>query len=142
MTKEERVVYRKEYYQKNKEKEIDNAKRYRENHPEMRKNGDKIYNYTIKGRLNSYICSARNRGLMFKLDWDYFEKNWNKKCYYCGDNIDGIGLDRVNNNVGYKENNVVLCCEMCNRMKLNYNVSDFLNQCIKISNNIINKALK
>lgn len=66
-------------------------------------------------------------------------------CNYCGDsltitrkayNMNGPythnGIDRVNNDRGYEPNNVVACCEICNRMKLTLSKEEFLNHVQKI----------
>jgi len=41
------------------------------------------------------------------------------KCYYCNHDLEetGIGLDRIDNDKGYLENNVVPCCWICNKIK-------------------------
>lgn len=59
-------------------------------------------------------------------------------CHYCGVPPQNVvsaedrygsytynGLDRVNNNLGYSTNNVVACCEQCNRAKLTYTKEEF-----------------
>ena len=42
------------------------------------------------------------------------------------------GIDRIDSNLGYLENNVVPCCKFCNFMKLNLTTEDFLNRIAKI----------
>jgi hypothetical protein len=54
-------------------------------------------------------------------------------CHYCGDEIQGVGIDRVNSNLGYSEDNCVPCCQICNEMKLDYPLSDWLKQVRKIA---------
>ena len=44
-----------------------------------------------------------------------------------------IGIDRVDNTLGYTSNNVVSCCTECNFMKRTMNYQTFINKCIKIS---------
>lgn len=76
------------------------------------------------------------------------------KCYYCGaepsnDNIWAKsakriskkgednrfnGIDRIDSSKGYYKENCVSCCTKCNRMKLDYDINDFLNHI----NNIFN----
>lgn len=142
MTKEERVAYRKVYYQNNKERELNIAKIYRANHPNIRVEGDKRYRKTTRGRFLSYKSGAKMRGLVFGLDLQFFKDNWCKDCYYCGDKINGIGIDRKDNDIGYTTKNAVLCCEMCNKMKLAYTFENFINHCQKISNNLSKYACK
>ena len=93
------------------------------------------YSKTINGIIKAYRNSSRRRNLEFNLTKDFFAKNWGKNCYYCGDKIKTIGLDRVDNNIGYIESNIVLCCCWCNRMKLNFSRRNFINHCNKIITN-------
>lgn len=123
---------KKEYYQRHKEKLKAIRRQYHKDNPEV----DAKYKKSPKGRLMIYQRGARVRNLVFELDLDYFKNNWNKECVYCGDTINGIGIDRIDSDVGYTKDNTVMCCEMCNKMKLNHSKQDFINQCIKITNNL------
>jgi len=58
---------------------------------------------------------------------------WQLPCYYCGDNIETIGLDRLNNTKGYSLDNIVSCCTPCNMMKNNNTEDDFIARCKKIA---------
>ena len=51
-----------------------------------------------------------------------------KKCHYCNDDNGpfGIGIDRIDSSKEYISGNCVPCCEMCNRMKSNYDINKFL----------------
>lgn len=42
-----------------------------------------------------------------------------KPCSYCGDIIDNIGCDRIDNNKGHLQNNVIPCCNTCNWVRSN-----------------------
>lgn len=65
---------------------------------------------------------------------------WNQPCSYCGSEIKTIGIDRVDNSIGYSMNNSVSCCIICNRMKRNYKVEEFINHCKKVAlNNYLEK---
>ena len=59
---------------------------------------------------------------------------WNKDCYYCGNKVNGIGLDRIDNRVGYTIKNVVSCCRDCNTMKMILSQREFIEKIIKIAN--------
>lgn len=95
-----------------------------------------------------YKCSAKKR----KYKWDLSEKDFrditSQDCYYCGKapeqhltdrkyNGDYLynGVDRVDNKKGYNKQNCVPCCEVCNRMKLNYSLDFFLNHIKRICDN-------
>ena len=44
-----------------------------------------------------------------------------------------IGLDRLDPLRGYEMGNVVSCCEMCNKMKRDYPIRMFVQQCARIA---------
>lgn len=65
---------------------------------------------------------------------DVIEQLVTSSCFYCGrppeicgsrgaENSKRMGLDRVNNDVGYVSNNVVPCCFQCNRVKSNHSLN-------------------
>ena len=94
----------------------------------------------VKLRYTQYKNGARRRKLSFNISIEYFVIFWNKDCYYCGDHIKGIGLDRFDNSIGYEEENIVPCCEVCNRAKMTLNGDEFINKCkhiAKIHSNIL-----
>jgi len=76
-------------------------------------------------RFNIVEHGAKNRGYSFNLSLEQFITFWNKPCHYCGSEINGVGIDRVDNNIGYELDNCVPCCSKCNKMKLNLSLSDF-----------------
>jgi hypothetical protein len=86
-------------------------------------------------KYNKYKDRCLEKNINFELTIEEFSKFIFDKCYYCGtkDNInnkhnqEGInGIDRMDSTVGYKLNNCVPCCKMCNYMKINHSVEDFL----------------
>ena len=100
------------------------------------------------------LCSgyrAKKNHLNHKLDIsqkefvDWYSKQ-EKICYYCGftleeflsiksnfintqiSNTTRFGIDRKNNLISYKKENIVLCCVICNRLKgYFFNHNDFKN---------------
>ena len=93
----------------------------------------KKYGKSLKGRFYRIKQSAKQRKLEFTLTIDFFEKNWNKKCFYCGETLDTVAFDRVDNGKGYTEDNVVVCCEVCNWMKLDLSQKCFVEHCKQIA---------
>lgn len=85
-------------------------------------------------RRTSIKSNARKRGLAYKLSREQFMSFWQKPCTYCGDVIETIGLDRVDNAKGYVMGNVVPCCGVCNSMKSNKTIEEFLARCRRIVN--------
>lgn len=75
------------------------------------------WNNSIEGRYRTYKHSAKKRGYLFDLTLDQFAGFVNQPCSYCGDPIDGVGVDRIDNDAGYELENCCSCCETCNRMK-------------------------
>lgn len=77
-------------------------------------------------RLKFSVCrhSAHRRGLAFTLDRSEFERLLHLPCLYCG--VSGpVGLDRVDNCVGYESQNVVPCCRICNVAKNAHPLEEF-----------------
>lgn len=93
------------------------------------KERDKIYQQSKKGRFNRYKIDSKRRKIIFNLTFNDFLTFWQVPCYYCKNNIETIGLDRINSNIGYQLNNIISCCYSCNVMKSNMNQIDFINKC-------------
>ncbi len=91
------------------------------------------YHKLPKYRYNTYKSGAERRGLEFSLTFEDFILFWEKPCFYCGEKIEGIGIDRKNNSIGYTNENCIVCCKICNFMKHNLDENLFIKQCIKIS---------
>jgi len=125
--KEAKRKYDKEYREENKEMLILSTKKYREqnkeaikNYREENKEAIKNYSKTPKGKYSRYKVGAKTRGYSFNLTFKEFKSYWQKDCSYCGDPIETIGLDRVDNTKGYSIDNIVSCCKVCNVMKMNH----------------------
>ena len=102
--------------------------------------------------FGSYQQGAKARGFNFELSVEDFKNLTKQDCYYCGCPPTNIlclrkgesgytynGIDRIDSKKGYLKNNCVSCCTKCNRMKLDYNVLDFLEQIKKIHSHSIEK---
>lgn len=125
---------RKKYRENSKSKAATNKRNYYKENKDKILDQNKNWRLTKKGRFHSYKKGAENRGLSFDLTEKEFLQFWKKPCYYCGSNIETIGLDRLDSNIGYKISNIVPCCEICNKMKLILNYEEFLNHVEKIFN--------
>lgn len=138
--------YHKEWYQRNKvarQKQIkeysqnhkaDNVKRtqkYVRNHKEKVIKYGKIYNRTISGNFRSYKHCAKKRNLVFELLIEEFADIIRNPCIYCGE-TDKIGIDRIDNNLGYTLSNSKPCCKLCNYMKRTNSVDEFLEHIKKV----------
>jgi uncharacterized protein with PIN domain len=94
---------------------------------------------TPRGKWTLYKRNAKAVGRILGLTFDEFMLFWQKPCVYCGNKISTIGLDRIDNNIGYTVSNTVSCCEWCNKMKWVYSQIEFIKQCEKIVENYGNK---
>jgi hypothetical protein len=86
-----------------------------------------------------YKKNAERKGQEFDLVFEEFIDLCSQSCSYCGDppsneqksgykNGDFIyvGLDRVDNSLGYTKDNVVPCCTLCNKGKREMSKENFL----------------
>ena len=93
-----------------------------------------------------YNDKAVERNLSFELDKAQFRLLTKQVCYYCGIEPHKVhkvnkrvgeyifnGVDRIDNNKGYVENNIVTCCYNCNRMKHTLGNAEFLTHIQRIS---------
>ena len=80
----------------------------------------------LKRKYSMYKWSAKKRKISFDIDLDIFGSFWGKECFYCGIEMgDNIGIDRINNSVGYEQGNLVSCCSLCNQMKMDLSLLEF-----------------
>lgn len=127
---------RRQYRLTHKEEARQNKKRYYDENKEKILKINSIWRQTINGRYTSYRNSAKFRKLEWELTKEEFIKFWDNNCYYCGDKIDGIGIDRLDSNIGYKVENLVPCCSICNVIKMDYSYNEFINKITKIYNHL------
>lgn len=92
------------------------------------------YHQSSKGKYRSYKESAKRRSFPFELSIEEFITFWQKPCHYCGDSIETIGLDRIDNSKGYSLDNCVSCCYICNIMKASLDKETFISHIRKINN--------
>jgi len=105
--------------------------------------------YTIRRLYKRYKSDARRRKFEFNISLEFFTYYISKNCHYCAlepktvTNLtaecgiirkerydDGWiaynGIDRVDPKRGYTKDNIVTCCEFCNRAKLDWTSEEFL----------------
>ena len=106
-------------------------KNYRDRHPEI----DDYYNE--KRRLdpdskmrNGVINHAKSKNIYLNPnDIPVMTKKLSMPCFYCGylDVLVALnGLDRIESDEGYTDENTVPACDTCNYMKHSYSISKFL----------------
>lgn len=105
----------------------------------------------IKELYRNYKSSAKRRDYAFEINLEDFKSMIESHCYYCGDlgslstygyhksiEYKYNGIDRMDNNLGYVNGNVVTCCKICNNSKSTLSIVEFKNWIIKINDNIKN----
>jgi hypothetical protein len=93
------------------------------------------YAKTPERRYLKYIQSAKKRNLFFDISYEDFVLITNNVCTYCNElspNCRHVGIDRVDNSIGYIKDNIIPCCSVCNRMKSQLSVEDFLSKVFMI----------
>lgn len=85
------------------------------------------YVKTERGKLSRYLTKAKERGLEINDEEikKLLLKLFNEVCFYCGGNRD-IGVDRINSNEKYTEENCVACCSLCNAIKNTMDIASFI----------------
>ena len=104
--------------------------------------------YGLNRLYKNYKASANTRKLEFAISKEAFANLTKLNCFYCGveprsisapvstktSSLNAVenskyiynGLDRVDNSKGYVLDNVVTCCEYCNRAKLTMTQEAFI----------------
>ena len=128
--RQRRQLYKERYPEKYKEQRRRKDTRDRKNYPE------KVY---IKQMARSTLRNAKSRGLYCEME-QYQLRDWILKqkqtCAYCGSTLNQIKIffkkskryfadrrlqiDRKNSKIGYKFNNLTLCCRVCNDHKSDF----------------------
>jgi hypothetical protein len=91
-------------------------------------------NIAWRAKINKYRSNASKKSRPFTLSDETCQTLFQQPCHYChGVPIKTSGLDRVNNNLGYINSNVVPCCWTCNRMKYQYPLELFMERCKHIA---------
>ena len=86
----------------------------------------------LEKRYSSIKSGAKHRKIKFNITLQDFDEITSKPCFYC-DGYTGYflekgytGLDRKDSNIGYELENIVPCCALCNKMKMDTNFFDFI----------------
>ena len=127
------------------EKAADRRKRLRYFRSWRKKNTQRIREYnktrepwvwTTKQRFSQMMYHAKKRNFATTLTFEEYENLIKLPCYLCGDSVvsahGGHGIDRFDNSVGYTLNNCRSCCGVCNIMKGDLSITDFINKIKKI----------
>jgi hypothetical protein len=112
--------------------------KYFKSYPERIKDSAQRHRKTDKGYYSTYRGGAVRRGYSFELNHDEFVRILLGECVYCGAEK-AMGIDRVDNEIGYTSSNSVACCAHCNRMKWAHSKEFFFAHILKIAhhNNMV-----
>ena len=89
------------------------------------------------GAFSIYKKDAQRRRLQFLLSKEEFISFKNQSCFYCGTPMRQIGIDRCNPDIGYRLDNCVSCCKMCNYIKRSMQLDEFKRHIQRIYNYLI-----
>lgn len=84
---------------------------------------------------NRYKKRADDKSLNFEITEGDFYSLIMEKCYICGKKSEGEhinGIDRIDNEKGYIQDNIEACCGECNYMKNKFSLNDFFDKLRKI----------
>lgn len=89
----------------------------------------------VSSRLNGLKQQGLKKGYTWEIDDEYAKTLMSSRCFYC-DYYDPKcvnGIDRMDNKLGYKNDNVVSCCKFCNFIKKGLDSHTFVERCKHIS---------
>ena len=90
----------------------------------------------ITNIMCNYRSNSKQRGHSFNLPRTLVERYITSPCYYCGQMADKMGIDRVDNALGYEESNTVPCCKRCNYLKRDSDYQEFVDHIIRMADNL------
>ncbi len=109
--------YKRLWYLRNREKELAKVKANNLERPQLRQSWLKENGNKPKVRFDKGKHDASRRNKEWDLTFDQYKQIIKNNCDYCNNSIEkekGVGLDRLNNDIGYRLTNVVACCSKCN----------------------------
>lgn len=88
----------------------------------------------VKAAIYQYKSKSKNRDIIWAISDRHAEDLMTDNCYYCGVPPNTLnGIDRVDNQRGYEEDNVVTACLMCNIGKNDYTKAEFLSWALRVA---------
>lgn len=90
---------------------------------------------SINVQIGSSKKSARKRNIPYRITDEFARKTMRNPCVYCGhmSKRGFVGLDRIDNRLGYEETNLVAACEWCNLAKMTSDPVSFFEQVFHIA---------
>ena len=131
--KECRKIEKKEYKSRPEVKLA--SQQYYQTHKEQFRERMNRHYHSLNGQYHQYKKRAKKSNLIFEFTEEDCKSFYETNCTYCNDKIKGIGIDRLDNSIGYTKDNCVPCCSTCNYMKHILNFEDFKKHILKIIEN-------
>lgn len=103
--------------------------------PDYYRKADRDLTRTLRGRWRKMRKTAFCRNMDVLLTFEQYENLIKpNRCHYCENSLPmaGGGIDRLDSSKGYIDGNCVPCCHICNQMKNDLTVQDFLSHISKI----------
>lgn len=96
----------------------------------------------IPEAFDQYIRRANKKKIKFELSLHQFDFLCKQPCFHCGiEHLDKpMGVDRVNNKLGYIVGNVAPCCWNCNRAKSDMSQKEFYEYKLRLSGKKVKKS--
>jgi hypothetical protein len=128
-------TYNQQYYQANKEKFLKRSAQYNKKHRKEKNDYERKRRTTKKYKeyIKNYQSSPQKRywraqhdaeknGKSFNLTLEDYTNLISQPCIYCDYELgtkvlQGSGLDRIDNTIGYELSNVQSCCMFCNYLR-------------------------
>ena len=134
--KEHMKEYERKRREENPEKFRERDRKRRAEDPEKFRERDRLRNATVHRKYQDIKNGALRRNIPFDITEDFVGVITDKDCFYCGHQTTDIlrnGIDRLDNTVGYVEDNCVSCCWTCNNMKRCLDANTFVERCSQVS---------
>lgn len=91
--------------------------------------------YYGTGTYAKFKYEANKRNKVFEITEEQFMDKKRNGCYLCGiSKLLHIGIDRIDNSIGYTFDNTAGCCTTCNMMKWRHDKTEFIATCIRVAN--------
>ena len=119
---------------KNPERMRQNRRKSYANNRDSCLSASRKFHHSLEGKFSIAKSGAKKRKLDWNISFEEFAEYNSRPCFYCGGSLPpaGGGLDRVDNSQGYLNTNVVSCCELCNKMKRDLDLTEFIQHIHKI----------
>jgi hypothetical protein len=109
------------YYERNADKERARVRAYHALNRDKRLAVMNAYHRSPVGLFRRGVLHAKRHGYVWSISAEQFSALRAKPCHYCDGPLPqtGHGLDRIDCSRGYEPDNVLPCCQSCNRKRSN-----------------------